>query len=295
MKSVKVLIAIIILLGFTKSNPTFKNLAVGDTFVVTNDEDNGLIDWNKNDTKIIFTSTFKGNSNIYMLDLRLIPFENSKDHFHQALYLDKFLDKSDVYLPLTTCKDTSFAQPKWSNDKSILAIASFNNLNEILILNSANKKIKSTQIKRVLCADWKSQEEIFFVKNKEPRSLYVRNLTTNTDSLLLHSISDIRGINAQFNNLLITCKEGLLDYNFSKNSKDWYPLEQDGISSAKIDDLSFVVRTNKGSASIWDLNNGKETMLLAGEGDKSPTVSNNLKYATFYSAFLKGIIIKKIK
>ena len=75
---------------------------------------------------------------------------------------------------------------------------------------------------------------------------------------------------------------------FFFNRPNW----KDGMSTIM---FAEYVKNKNGQAQIMDLNNGVGKALFIGNEDGAPALSSSNNFVAFYSKFLNGIIIKKLK
>lgn len=275
---------------------SYKKIKNGENLVITYDDNEGIIDWDDSGNRIAFTSSYKGSKNIYYLDLMNINFSSVTKDFYTANYVSELIDKKKIYFPITSGIDTTFECPKWSaSGNIILSIGIYSETSEIFHTNRSTLKTIGTGIKDVTTVCWKSNFEVYFVKKTEPENLYKVNIKTKTDSLILNAPQNILGISKQKGVIYLACNGGVLEYKKETKKQKWYKMNINGKTAWKLDRLNFIVKNINGEAQIIDLNNGTSEALFIGDGDGDPAMSDDKKYVAFYSNFLNGIVIKKLK
>ena len=285
-----------IFFSFGKDINSYKTIKNGENLVITYDNNDGIIDWDKTGKRIVFTSSYTGTKNIYYIDLMSIKFSLTTKGFYTANYINEFIDKEKIYIPITSSVDTSYICPKWSTSGNrIVSIGIYPGTNEIFYTNRSTLKTIGTGIKNVVTVDWKSNSEFYFVKTTEPNKLYQINIKTKKDSLILTATQDILGISKQKGVLYLACNGGVLEYKKTTKKKEWYKMNINGKTAWKLGRLNFIVKNVNSEAQIIDLNNGTTETLFIGDGDGDPSLSKSLKFVAFYSKFLNGIIIKNLK
>lgn len=290
------LLILILCFGFISETYTYKNIQEDECIVLSSDDNDDIIDWDHTGRELTFTSKFTGTKNIYVLDLMNLKFTETTKGFHSASYLNEYIEKKEIYIPITSTKDTSHSSPIWSlNSNKILSIGEYQNTNEIFYTNRNTLKLVGTKIKDVICANWKNNYTFYYTKKEQPRKLYQKNIRNHKDSLLLEAKSNITGISNQKGKIYLTCKGGVLEYKPNRNTKEWYIMPVSGSTSWRLERLSFIVKSESGEARIHDLNNKVTHPLFIDEGDGSPSLSKNKKFVTFYSKFLNGIVLKRLK
>lgn len=295
MKKLLLFFGIVIIFSFGKDLYSYKSIPVGECLVITYDNNEGGIDWHPSDRRIVFTSPFSGTKNIYYLDLMNLKYSPVTKGFYTANYINDFIDKQEMYIPLTASKDTSYHDPKWSsNGDEILSLGDYSGTNEIFHTNRTTLKTKGTGIKNIVATNWKSLDEIYIVKKKDPKKLFFTSIKNKTDSLLLTAPENILGISKQKSVLYLACDGGVLEYKIETNKMDWFKMNVNGRTAWKLNRLNFIVKNRDGEAQIIDLNNGVSEALFIGDGDGDPALSSNNDFVAFYSKFLNGIIIKKL-
>lgn len=275
---------------------SYKKIKNGENLVITYDDNEGIIDWDDSGNRIAFTSSYNGSKNIYYLDLMNIKFSSVTKDFYTANYVSELIDKKKIYFPITSGIDTTFKCPKWSaSGNIILSIGIYSETSEIFHTNRSTLKTIGTGIKDVTAVCWKSNFEVYFVKKTEPENLYKVNIKTKTDSLILNAPQNILGISKQKGVIYLACNGGVLEYKKETKKQKWYKMNINGKTAWKLDRLNFIVKNINGEAQIIDLNNGTSEALFIGDGDGDPAMSDDKKYVAFYSTFLNGIVIKKLK
>ena len=275
---------------------SYKKIKNGENLVITYDDNEGIIDWDDSGNRIAFTSSYNGSKNIYYLDLMNIKFSSVTKDFYTANYVSELIDKKKIYFPITSGIDTTFECPKWSaSGDIILSIGIYSETSEIFHTNRSTLKTIGTGIKGVTAVCWKSNLEVYFVKKTEPENLYKVNIKTKTDSLILNAPQNILGISKQKGVIYLACNGGVLEYKKETKKQKWYKMDINGKTAWKLDRLCFIVKNINGEAQIIDLNNGTSNALFIGDGDGEPALSENKKYVAFYSKFLNGIVLQKLK
>lgn len=275
---------------------SYKKIKNGENLVITYDDNEGIIDWDDSGNRIAFTSSYNGSKNIYYLDLMNINFSSVTKDFYTANYVSELIDKKKIYFPITTGIDTTFECPKWSaSGNIILSIGVYSDNREIFYTNRSTLRTVGTGIKNVVTVCWKSNSEVYFVKKTEPRSLYKANIKTKMDSLILNATQNILGISKQKGAIYLACNGGILEYKKETKRQKWYKMNINGKTAWKIDRLIFIVKNMNGEAQIINLNDGTSEALFIGDGDGEPALSENKKYVAFYSKFLNGIVLQKLK
>jgi len=287
---------IVIFFSFEKGVHSYKTIKNNENIVVTYDNNEGIIDWDNNDKRILFTSSYTGTKNIYFLDLMKIKFSFATKDFFTANYLNDFTSKEKVYIPITSSIDTSYECPKWSaSGNRILSIGKYSGTSEIFYTYISTLKTISTGIKGIVTANWKSNSELYYVKKNEQKNLYQFDLKSKKDSLILDSPQKIIGISKQKGILYLACEGGIIEYKKDTKEKNWYKMNINGKTAFKLDRLNFIVKNINGQAQIINLNNGTSEALFIGDGDGDPALSKSEKFIALYSKFLNGIVIKKLK
>lgn len=283
-------------LALTAQTPSYKNIKNDESIVLTYDDNDDIIDWNHSGKQLAFISSYTGTKNVYILDLLNLKYSESTKGFYSANHLNEIIEQKNIYIPITSTKDTSHSSPIWSpNSTRILSIGSYGESNEIFYTNRKSLKLIGTGIKNVVCANWKNNNTIYFTRKDQPRKLFTTSVSNPKDSLLLEADTTILGISNQKGILYIACEGGVLEYKPNTNKKEWYIMPVNGQSAWRLKRLSFVVKSISGEARIHDLNNKVTHPLFIGEGDGSPSLSKDKQYVTFYSKFLNGIILKRLK
>jgi hypothetical protein len=296
LRHISILFFITVIFSFGDETYSYRKIKSGESIVITYDNNNGILDWDKTGKRIVFTSSLKGTKNLYYLDLMNLKFSSATKGFYTANYISDFIDKEKVYIPLTSSADTSYTCPKWSTSgNKVVSIGSYSSNNEIFYTNRATLKTIGTKIKNVITVNWKSNSEFYFVKENEPNNLYQINIKTRKDSLILTSSDNILGISKQKGILYLACKGGVLEYKRGSNKKEWYKMNINGNTVWNLGRLNFIVKNISGEAQIIDLNNGTTETLSIVDGDGDPALSKSTKFVAFYSKFLNGIVIKKLK
>lgn len=274
---------------------SYRNIKEDECIVITYDNNNGGIDWDRGDKRIVFQSQYSGSSQVYFIDLMNLKYNAATKGFYTAEYINNLVNKNSIYVPLTDTKDTAHSMPKWSMDGArVLSIGSYNETNEVFITNRTTFKTIGTKVKNISSAHWKSNKELFIVKKDQPKRVYSINLKTLKDSLIVEADTTILGISKQKSTLYLACDGGVLEYKLNSSKKAWFAMHINGHSTGRLKRLNFVVKTKSGEAQIADLNNRKLHPLFVGEGDGSPVLSRSKKFVAFYSSFLNGIVIKKL-
>ena len=147
----------------------------------------------------------------------------------------------------------------------------------------------------MVTVNWKSNSEFYYVKKEEPTKLYQINIKTKKDSLILTAPQEILGISKQKGTLYLACIGGVFEYKKNSGKKGWYKMNINGKTAWKLGRLNFIVKNINNEAQIIDLNNGTTEALFIGDGDGDPSLSKSSKFVAFYSKFLNGIVIKKLK
>lgn len=285
-----------IVYGFVSKVLYYKSIKEEESIVLTYDDNDDIIDWNHSGKQLAFISSFTGTKNVYVLDLTNLKFSESTKGFYSANHLNEIIDKKNIYIPITSTKDTAHSAPIWNpNSTRILSIGTYQNTNEIFYTSRKSLKLIGTGIKDVVCANWKNNNSIYFTKKNQPKKLFIKNIKSKSDSLLLETETNILGISNQKGTIYLACQGGVLEYKPNLNKKDWFIMPVDGNTAWRLNKLSFVVKSISGEARIHDLNNKVTHPLFIGEGDGSPSISKDKKFVTFYSKFLNGIILKRLK
>lgn len=267
----------------------------GDTLVLTYDQHTGTLDWDKAGKHIAFESSFEGSKNIYFLKLFDLPINFARNGFHSAKYVNNLDDKSRIYVPVAVAADTNFTEPKWGNNgRRLLSIGEHNGKNEVFIANKRTLINKGTGIKNVETANWKDDTLLYIVTKSEQNKLYEISIKTKEKKLLLETPHVITGISKQKRSLYLTCTKGILEVNPKSKSSTWYELPIKGKTAARLGRLNFLALNKDGSSSVLDLNNAISHPFSAGNMDGPPALSEDEKFVAFYSAFINGIVVKRI-
>jgi Tol biopolymer transport system component len=296
LKKFLILFFILIFFSFRAEIYSYKTIKKGENILITYDVNEGIIDWDKTGKRILFTSSYTGTKNIYYLDMMNIKFSSATKGFYTANYINEFIEKEKVYIPITSANDTTFECPKWSpTSNRIVSIGSYSGINEIFFTNRSTLKTIATGLKNVITVHWKSNSEFFFVKKDEPKNLYQVNIKTRVDSLILTANQNILGISRQKGSLYLACDGGVIELKIDSNKKELYEMNINGKTAWKLDRLNFIVNNIDGDAQIIDLNNGTTKSLFIGDGDGDIALSRDEKFVAFFSKFLNGIVIKKLQ
>lgn len=296
MRKLILFFGLLITFSFLKDNYNYKFIDIGECLVVTSDNNEGGVDWHPSGEKIVFSSPCSGTQNIYYLDLLNLKYSPVIEGYYTANYINDFIDNREIYISLTDSKDTSYSEPKWSaSGNKILSIGSYSGNNEVFCTNRTTLKTVGTGIKNISATNWKSLDELYIVKKEELRNLYLTSLNDKTDALILTAPENILGISKQKGILYLACNGGVLEYKTETKKQKWFKMNINGKTAWKLNRLNFIVKNKNGQAQIMDLNNGVGKALFIGNEDGAPALSSSNNFVAFYSKFLNGIVIKKLK
>jgi hypothetical protein len=288
-------IPILLSVSFIQRGLTYKEIEFGDTLVLTYDNNNGVIDWDKSGQNIVFESGEENAKKIFYLNLYDLPINFERNGFHSAKYVNELVDKYRVYVPLIGAGDTSFTSPKWSiSGNKILSIGESKGENEVFITTKYSRVTKATGIKNIKTAHWKNDSVFYIVYKDKSKQLVEFNRINKKSKVLLETEHPIEGISKKKNTLFLACKGGAYKYSYTSKNLKWYKLPIKGKTVFLLGQLNFVGLNLNGSAQVLDLNNAITHPFSVGEKDGSPTLSNDEKFVAFYSGYVNGIVVKKI-
>lgn len=291
--------AITILLCFEtliSNSQTLQNsLKDNQEIIILNEELIDQVSWVNGDHRIAFVSKFEGKRNIYFIDLRSIGIDKIGKNLFKANYLTNAVAKKTYYKPLTEPSDTNYYQPDWSplgND--IVCLADYENKNEVFLIRVIDKKITTTGLQNIHLVHWFSNDEIFYVENKNRKKLMKYNRITEQKTEIKEFENEIIGFTGKSRELVLVFMDGVYKINFTTKKEEFYPLP---IKSNKVyanGSLSYVAKDINGNIVHIDLNNKKMIPLIEGSNNSIPFLSESGELLAYYSSSNNGLVVKKI-
>lgn len=290
------IVTIFLLLAFTNQGGySYKEILYEQTLVLTYDNNNGVLDWDKSGRRIAFESSFQGSKGVYFIDLFNLPINFAKNGFHAAKYINEMDDLGMIYVPVAVGKDTVFSEPKWDpRGMRILTIGKKQNYSEIYVTKRTTLKPIPSGIKNIVTAHWKNDSILYVVKNDQPKKLLEINRFTLKSKEVLTVEEPIIGISKQLNTLYLTFNGGTYEFDPIKEQLEVFYLPINGKTTGRLGRLNFVGLNKNGNAQVLDLNNAKSYPFSVGEKDGPPALSNDEKFVAYYSGYINGIVIKRI-
>jgi hypothetical protein len=280
---------------FLKSQTIQNTLKENQEVLVLQDELNDQVSWVNGDHRIAFVSKFEGNRNIYFIELRTISIDKVSKNVFKASYLNQQIAKKLIYKPLTVPSDTNYYQPDWSplgND--IVCLGDYDNKNEMLLIRVVDKKITSTGLHNLHLVHWFSNDEIFYVENKNRKKLMKFNRITEQKTEIKEFENEIIGFSGKSRDLIVVFMDGVYKINFTSKKEEFYPLPIKSNKVYAIGALSYISKDAHGKIVYIDLNNKKMTPLIDGTNNSIPFLSESGEYLAYFSSLHNGLMIKKI-
>lgn len=281
--------------SFLHSQTLQNTLKENQEVIILQEELYDQVSWVNGDHRIAFVSKFEGNRNIYFIELRTISIDKMSKNIFRASYLSQQSPKKLIYKPLTEPSDTNYYQPDWSplgND--IVCLGDYENKNEVLLIRVVDKKITSTGLHNVHLVHWFTNDDIYYVENKNRKKLFKYNRITEQKTEIKEFDKEIIGFTGKSRDLVVVFMDGVYKINFTTKKEEFYPLP---IKSNKVyskGPLSYVSKDAQGKIVYIDLNNKKMTTLVEGTNNSVPYLSESGDYLAYFSSLHNGLMIKKI-
>ena len=191
--------------SFLHSQTLQNTLKENQEVIILQEELYDQVSWVNGDHRIAFVSKFEGNRNIYFIELRTTSIDKMSKNIFRASYLSQQSPKKLIYKPLTEPGDTNYYQPDWSplgND--IVCLGDYENKNEVLLIRVVDKKITSTGLHNIHLVHWFTNDELYYVENKNRKKLFKYNRITEQKTEIKEYINIYVLINGQ-----IIIKDGI--------------------------------------------------------------------------------------
>ena len=281
--------------SFLHSQTLQNTLKENQEVIILQEELYDQVSWVNGDHRIAFVSKFEGNRNIYFIELRTTSIDKMSKNIFRASYLTQQASKKLIYKPLTEPSDTNYYQPDWSplgND--IVCLGDYENKNEVLLIRVVDKKITSTGLHNVHLVHWFTNDDLYYVENKNRKKLFKYNRITEQKTEIKEFENEIIGFTGKSRDLVVVFMDGVYKINFTTKKEEFYPLP---IKSNKVyskGPLSYVSKDAQGKIVYIDLNNKKMTTLVEGTNNSVPYLSESGDYLAYFSSLHNGLMIKKI-
>lgn len=273
-----------------------ENMAVEDTAWITQDVHTYPPSWEVGDQSIAFESKYKGTENIFKIDLRQLKIVEQNRGMYAAFHLDDAKPKSAVYMPITEGKDTSYNQPSFSYNSSLLAgVAHYSGKDELVIIDERKSRPEFTGLQNVEHIHWYYPGKILIGFKSLPNEVFSYDTDNKDTTLLFKTRAPLIALSGDRREVFGITAKGFQHFDLNDGLGSFFPIELSPCKIARMNRLKFLVTHADGRVGFVDFNNNSFEPVNLGSGNGLTVKSNSENFIIYQSGMLDGFQIKKIR